>query len=80
MDKTDPRIQKLEQHFKTLKQKGGLQLNQKQTEYVQRYKKNLPQYANVPDALLFGRIIMKYPEAQEKYGNIGDKSLLKRIV
>jgi hypothetical protein len=47
---------------------------------VQRYKKNLPQYANVPDALLFGRIIMKYPEAQEKYGNIGEKSLLKRIV
>ncbi len=80
VDKADPRIQKLEQHFKTLKQKGGLQLNQKQTEYVQRYKKNLPQYANVPDALLFGRIIMKYPEAQEKYGNIGEKSLLKRIV
>ena len=80
VDKTDPRIQKLEQHFKTLKQKGQLQLNQKQTEYVQRYKKNLPQYANVPDALLFWRIIMKYPEAQEKYGNIGQKWIIESIV
>ena len=80
VDKADPRIQKLEQHFKTLKQKGQLQLNQKQTEYVQRYKKNLPQYANVPDALLFWRIIMKYPEAQEKYGNIGQKWIIESIV
>jgi hypothetical protein len=80
VDRTQPRVQQLEQHIKSLKEKWELKLNAKQSEYIKRYKQKLPEYASIPDAILYGRIIIKYPEAMEKYGNIGERSFLNRVV
>lgn len=79
-DKADPHVQQLQQHFDFLKQKGRLELNQKQSEYIKRYKTKFPDYANVPDVNLYAKIIQKHPEAMDKYGNIGDKGFLQNLV
>lgn len=74
-----PRVQQLRQHFRTLEQKGEFQLNDKQTEYIRKFKAKYPDYANVPDVSLYSKIILAEPKAQEQYGNIGEKSFLSRI-
>jgi hypothetical protein len=79
IDETAPRVQQLRQHFRTLEQKWEFQLNDKQTEYIRKFKAKYPDYANVPDVSLYSKIILAEPKAMEQYGNIGNKTLLQRV-
>jgi hypothetical protein len=62
-----------------LKDKGELMLNDKQSDYIKKWKSKNPEYKSIPDTTLYAKIITKFPDAQEKYGNIGDKSALRRF-
>lgn len=74
----DQRVKELRQHFDYLKQNNELQLNQEQTDYTRRFKAKYPDYENVPDVILYGKVMLADPKVQEKYGNIGEKTFLQR--
>lgn len=75
----DERVKQLREHFDYLKNNNELFLNDKQTDYIKRFKEKYPDYSNAPDAILYWKILLADPKVQEKYGNIGEKSFLKRL-
>lgn len=79
IDNESERTKLLRQHFDYLQEKGELMLNNKQSEYIKRVKQQYPDYKTVPDAILYGKMILADEKLMEKYGNIGDKSALRRF-
>ncbi len=49
----DSRVIQLRQHFDYLKQNNELFLNDKQTDYIKRFKEKYPDYSSVPDTILY---------------------------
>jgi hypothetical protein len=81
VDLNDERVKQLKEHFKYLQDKGELMLNDKQSDYIKKWKAKNPEYKSIPDTTLYAKIITKFPAAQEKYGNINQVALnrMKRI-
>lgn len=66
IDNNSERVKQLRQHFNALEQKGEYQLNQKQSDYIKRFKTKNPSYENVPDVILYSKIILADPKRQEE--------------
>ena len=56
-----------------------MQLDTKQSAYIKRFKEKFPEYQAVPDAILYGKIILADPKTYDKYGNIGKKTALDKV-
>lgn len=76
----DERVKQLREHFDYLKNNNELFLNDKQTDYIKRFKEKYPDYSNAPDAILYWKILLADPKVQEKYGNIGEKTFLQNAL
>lgn len=79
VDKTTPHYLKIKEHVSRLQQKGRIDLTDEQSAYIKRFKAKYPDYANIPDVNLYVKNIQADPKIFEKYGNVGEKSLLGRI-
>lgn len=79
IDYTSPRVISLKRHFDYLQERGELALNDKQSDYIKRFKTKFPSYETMSDPILYGKVILENPKTMEKYGNIGDKSAIKRF-
>lgn len=79
IDSNSERTKQLREHFDYLKNNNELFLNDKQTDYIKRFKIKYPDYQNVPDAILYGKVILTDPKTMDKYGNIGEKTFMQRL-
>jgi hypothetical protein len=79
IDNDIKRTKDLRSHFAYLQDKGELFLNDKQTDYIKRVKEKYPDYENVPDTTLYGKMILADEKLMEKYGNIGEKTFMQRL-
>lgn len=70
IDNNSQRVKDLRQHFESLKQKGEYELNEKQSDYIKRFKTKNPDYKNVPDVILYSKIILADPKRMDEYGNV----------
>lgn len=69
----DPRVLEMRKYFNFLQDKGMLQLDWAQSNYIKRFKTKFPEYQAVPDVILYGKVILADPKTEEKYGNINKK-------
>lgn len=79
IDNESERTRNLREHFEYLKEKGMYKLNSKQTDYITRFKAKNPAYKNVPDTILYSKIILADPKREEEYGNVGMKPVTRRL-
>lgn len=57
-----------------------MELDDRQKDYIKRFKAKYPDYANVPDINLYVKNIQADPKIMEKYGSIGeDIELTKKV-
>ena len=80
VNKTTPHYLKIKEHVARLQQKWRIDLTPDQSAYITRFKAKYPQYKNVPDVNLYVKNIQADPKIYEKYGNIGEKGFIERLV
>lgn len=73
------RAKMLNQHFSYLKEKGLFELSDKQSSFIKGLKEKHPEYKNVNDASLYSKLLLADDAVREKYGNIGEKSFIRRL-
>lgn len=49
-------------------------MNDKQSDYIKKFKQKYPDYSSVPDVSLYSKIILAEPKAMQTYGNIGERT------
>ena len=54
-------------------------MNDKQSDYIKKFKQKYPDYSSVPDVSLYSKIILAEPKAMQTYGNIGEKTFMQRL-